>query len=184
MLNSTLNKYGIEVDIRSNKNDLIINHDPFLDGVKFSDWLKHYKHEFLIINVKEDGLEESILEILRKADITKFFFLDQSFPSLIRISSLGYKNCAMRISEYESVETALRLKDRINWLWVDTFTKLSLTFEEYIKLKSANFKLCLVSPELNNGNLIDLKNLKTFIQEKKINFDAVCTKFPEEWDEI
>jgi len=184
MLNNTFHKYGIEVDIRTNKSDLIINHDPFLEGIKFSDWLKHYKHKFLILNVKEDGLEESILELLRKANITKFFFLDQSFPSIIRISSLGYKNCAIRISEYESVETALRLKNRVSWLWIDTFTKLALTSEEYLKLKSANFKLCLCSPELNYGNLLDLKNLKNFIQEKKIKFDAVCTKFPTEWDEL
>ena len=57
-LKSTFIKYGIEVDIRSNQNDLIINHDPFLEGVKFSDWHMHFKHKFLIINVKEDGLEE------------------------------------------------------------------------------------------------------------------------------
>ena len=49
LLNSTLNKYGVEVDIRSLGKDLIIQHNPFLKGEKFSEWLKFYQHKFLII---------------------------------------------------------------------------------------------------------------------------------------
>lgn len=184
MLKSTLSKYGIEVDIRSNNTDLIINHDPFIKSIKFEEWLEYYKHNFLIVNLKEEGLEEKTLEYLKKAEITKFFFLDQSFPSLIRISSLGQKNCAIRISEYESIETALKLKDKINWVWVDTFTKLSLTVKEYKELKAANFKLCLVSPEINSLNSIEINKIKNIIKERKFKFDAVCTKFPEGWDEF
>ena len=75
------------------------------------------------------------------------------------------------------------MKDKVNWVWIDTFTKLLLKVEEYKKLKEANFKLCLVSPEINSGNLIDLKNIKCIIEEK-FKFDAVCTKFPEEWEKI
>ena len=76
------------------------------------------------------------------------------------------------------------MKDKVSWVWVDTFTKLSLTVGEYKKLKEANFKLCLVSPEINSPNLIDLKNIKCIIQEKNFKFDAVCTKFPEEWEKF
>ena len=32
-------KYGIEVDIRSNGERLIISHDPFLSGEDFLEWL-------------------------------------------------------------------------------------------------------------------------------------------------
>ena len=53
--------YGIEVDIRSYGKDLIINHEPFEKGILFSDWIKHYCHGTLVLNVKEDGLEEKIL---------------------------------------------------------------------------------------------------------------------------
>ena len=36
LVKSTLNKYGIEVDIRSLGYDLIVQHEPYLPGVKFS----------------------------------------------------------------------------------------------------------------------------------------------------
>ena len=49
--------YGLEIDLRSYKKDLILNHEPFEKGILFRDWLKFYNHKFLILNVKEEGLE-------------------------------------------------------------------------------------------------------------------------------
>ena len=46
------NKYGIEIDIRNYKNELIIEHDPFKKGVKLEKFLKYYNHKFLIANIK------------------------------------------------------------------------------------------------------------------------------------
>ena len=182
LVNSTSKKYGVEVDIRSLGDDLIIQHNPFLEGEKFSEWLKYYSHKFLIINVKEDGLEERILIYLKKFKIKNFFFLDQSFPTIVRLSSNGQRNCAVRVSEFESIESALLFKNKVDWIWVDTFTKLFLTLEDYKKLKFAKFKLCLVSPELNKTNKFDIEEIKDIIKEKSFQFDAVCTKFPEKWD--
>ena len=182
LVNSTSNKYGVEVDIRSLGDDLIIQHNPYLEGEKFSEWLKYYVHKFLIINVKEDGLEERILIYLKKFKIKNFFFLDQSFPTIVRLSSNGQRNCAVRVSEFESIESALLFKNKVDWIWVDTFTKLFLTLEDYKKLKLAKFKLCLVSPELNKTNKFDIEEIKDIIKEKSFQFDAICTKFPEKWD--
>ena len=50
------NEYGAEVDIRSKGNQLIIHHDPFSDGEDFEEWINHYKHDTLILNVKEEVL--------------------------------------------------------------------------------------------------------------------------------
>lgn len=182
LVSSTLSKYGVEVDIRSLGNDLVIQHNPYLEGEKFSEWLKYYAHKFLIINLKEDGLEERILIYLKKFKIENFFFLDQSFPSIVRLSSQGERNCAVRVSEFESIETALLFENKVDWVWIDTFTKLSLSLNDYNKLKLANFKLCLVSPELNKTNKFDIEEIKDIIKEKSFEFDAICTKFPEKWD--
>ena len=182
LVNSTLNKYGVEVDIRSFDKDLIIQHNPYLKGEKFSEWLKHYAHKFLIINFKEDGLEERTLIYLKKFKIKNFFFLDLSYPTIVRLSSYGERNCAIRVSEFESIETALLFKNKVDWIWVDTFTKLSLSVDDYKKLKLAKFKLCLVSPELNKTNKFEIQEIKDIIKEKSFQFDAICTKFPEKWD--
>ena len=47
-------KYGIEIDIRSQGERLIIHHDPFVEGNSFDEWIKVYQHGTLILNVKEE----------------------------------------------------------------------------------------------------------------------------------
>ena len=43
-------------------------------GEYFKKWIKYYKHALLIINIKEEGLEESILKILKENKINNYFF--------------------------------------------------------------------------------------------------------------
>ena len=40
----------IEIDVRSNGSELILDHDPYIDGVFLSDWIKHFDHNFIIFN--------------------------------------------------------------------------------------------------------------------------------------
>ena len=110
-------EYGIEVDIRSCGNDLVTHHDPFVRGENFEHWLKAFHHGTLILNVKEEGLEDRLLSLMRKRGIEDFFFLDQSFPFLIKTANAGERRCAVRVSEFESVDTALSLAGRIDWFF-------------------------------------------------------------------
>ena len=66
LLKKTPKFFGIEVDIRSNENKLIIHHDPFEKGEDFEEWLKCFNHKTLILNVKEEGLEERLLILMDK----------------------------------------------------------------------------------------------------------------------
>ena len=50
LLNETKLNFGLEIDIRSNKTDLILSHDPYIDAPILDEWLKHYKHKFLVLN--------------------------------------------------------------------------------------------------------------------------------------
>ena len=178
----TPNYYGVEIDIRSIGNELILNHDPYHNGVKFKDWISFYKHGTLILNVKEEGLEEKIINELKKYNIESFFFLDQSFPFLIKTAMNKENRCAVRISEYESVETALSLRGMIQWVWMDIFKEFKLSNIEYQKLREAGFKLCLVSPELQKFNNMNIQILKNILREKNYFFDAICTKNPQKWE--
>jgi len=180
-LKNTSKEFGIEIDIRSYKGQLILHHDPFIKGEYFSEWIKYYKHGTLILNVKEEGLENKILDILSINKINSFFFLDQSFPFIIKTLRNGEDRIALRVSEFESIETALNLKNKTQWIWVDMFSRFPLSKYEYKKLKEAKFKLCLVSPELQKLNHIKINNLKSYLEEENISLDAVCTKIPELW---
>lgn len=184
-LQTTDIKYGVEVDIRSNEGNLVIHHDPFSAGDPFEKWLSEYNHGTLILNVKEEGLEARLLELMRKYKIDNFFFLDQSFPFLVKTASAGESRCAIRVSEFESVDTALSLAGKIDWVWIDCFSRFPLTNVEYNKLKNAGYKLCMVSPELQGRASSDeIFDLAELLKEREIIVDAICTKQMHVWESI
>ena len=110
---------GVEVDIRTRGNQLIMHHDPFQDGEDFENWLEAYQHGILILNVKEEGLEERLIKIMQSKGIKDYFFLDQSFPFLVKWAKAGERRCAVRVSEFESIESALTLAGKVDWVWLD-----------------------------------------------------------------
>lgn len=181
-LRATPHNLGIEVDIRSTGDRLIIHHDPFADGEDFKAWLSHYRHRLLILNVKEEGLERRLLDLMASKGVEDFFFLDQSFPFLVKTAQTGEKRCAVRVSEYESTATAERLAGLVQWIWVDCFTRFPLSGEEAGRLRSLGFKLCLVSPELQGrAGETSIPALRTLLAREGVEADAVCTKLPEFW---
>lgn len=169
------------MDIRSLNKKLIIHHDPFNEGVEFDDWIKSYNHSFLILNVKEEGLESILLEKMKAYGIKNFFFLDQSIPFLLRTAIGGEKRCAVRVSEYESIENAMLFSGLVEWVWIDTFNKLPISNKDFKKLREGGFKLCLVSPELQGHHIDEINNIQKKIDYESIEFDAVCTKSVESW---
>jgi len=176
-------KYGVEVDIRSFGERLIVHHDAFVVGEDFNDWIDHYQHGTLILNVKEEGLEQRLLDLMKKKNIENFFFLDKSFPFLLKTASQGERRCAARVSEFECIDTVLTLTKRVDWVWVDCFTRFPLSGEEAERLRLAGFKLCLVSPELHQRSAPEeIPALRALLIERRIVPDAVCTKMPERWE--
>lgn len=181
-LKETPPHYGVELDLRSQGTRIIIHHDPFTEGEDFETWLQDYRHGTLILNVKEEGLESQLIDLMKKHKITNYFFLDQSFPFLVKYTKLGERRCAVRVSEFESIETALTLAGKLDWVWVDCFTRFPLSAEDGQRLKQAGFKLCLVSPELQGRDgTVEIPALFKLTQKLGIKVDAVCTKMPELW---
>ena len=138
----------------------------------------------MIINVKSERIEHKIIELLNKYNISDYFFLDSSIPMIYLISEEGNNNFAVRFSEIEPVELSLAMKNRVKWVWVDCFSKLPINKEIYKTLKENNFKLCLVSPELQ-GRESDIEAYKKYLTDNNILFDAICTKVHniEKWEQ-
>jgi hypothetical protein len=182
-LNATPKNYGVEVDIRSRGEQLIIHHDPFVDGEPFEEWIGAYQHGTLILNVKEEGLEGRLISLMQSYGIDDYFFLDQSFPFLVKWAKAGEHRSAVRVSEFESIETALTLSGKVDWVWVDCFTRFPLSHEDAQQLKIAGFRLCLVSPELQGRDAeTEIPQLVQLLGERGIQANAVCTKRPDLWE--
>ena len=174
-------KDGVEIDLRSASGKIILQHDPFLGGEDFTSWLEHWSGQDLILNVKEEGLENRILEILDTFAVKNYFFLDQSFPFMVKSLNSGNRNVAARVSDLESIETAIGLDCK--WVWLDCFRGDWNFIIDVVPVLQAQGKLlCIVSPELvriETEN--ELQNLQNIIAENQLNLDAVCTKSKSKW---
>ena len=178
---STPQEYGIEIDVRSFDGKLILQHEPYVRGEYLDDWIQYFNHSTLILNIKEEGLESELSDSMKKNKIESFFFLDQSFPFLIKNAKSGESRTAIRISEFESINTALTLKGLVDWVWIDYFTKFPIDKEQSVMLKGAGYKICVVSPELQNHSKQRVIHLKENLYNNQIIVDAVCTKHPNLW---
>ncbi len=145
-------EYGVEMDIRSIGNRLVVTHDAFTDALDFEDWIAHYRHNTLSLNIKEEGIEYRVKEIVESHGIQNYFFLD--------------------------LETVLSLVGKAEWVWVDCFTRMPLDRAAYEKL-AGKFRLCIVSPELQGYPVDTISEFKTMLIGFEI--DAVCTKRPDLW---
>ncbi len=168
---------GVELDLRDDKNGkLILVHDPFKDGEDFEEYLKHYNHGLMILNIKSERIEHKVLELVKKYNVKDYFFLDSSFPMMRLLSKDGEHKIAVRFSEFEGLDTVFALQGNVDWVWVDCFTKLPINKENYKQLKDAGFKLCLVSPELQ-GRGEDIEKYRDELAAQGIVFDLICTKY-------
>ena len=87
------------------------------------------------MNIKSERIEWNVLKLLKKYNINNYFFLDSSFPMIYQLSTTGEKNIALRFSEFEGLDTIIKKKDKVKWVWIDCFTKNPLTFEIYNQVK-------------------------------------------------
>ena len=170
--------YGVEVDIRDIDGHLCLQHDPFKRGEALEDFLKAYRHSFIVLNVKTDGIEAEVLRLVKKYSINHFFLLDLANPTLVKMTQNGMTDAAVRFSEFEPIESCLAFAGKAKWVWVDCFTQLPLNQDTYSQLKR-HFKICLVSPELQSHPSEQIRQFKKILAPFEI--DAVCTDYPNLW---
>ncbi len=165
-------KYGVEVDLRAYDGRLILNHEAFEDGQDFEKYLEKYQHSFLILNIKESGIEDRVVALMKKRGIEDYFLLDVEFPYMYKAAKQGFRKVAIRYSEKEPIENVLEFKDNFDWVWIDTNTKLPLDSDVVKVLKE--FKTCLVCPE-RWGRSDDIENYVEKMKALEFEPTAVMT---------
>lgn len=165
-------KYGCEIDIRSQDSKLILNHEPYLSGDSLVDYLDNYKHGLLVLNIKESGIEDDVLQLVKERNISSFFLLDVEFPYLYKASRLGERAIAVRFSEDEPIELVYNYNKLVDWVWVDTNTKLPIDSNNTNILSS--MQTCLVCPE-RWGRANDIIPYRQSMKSLGFNPNAVMT---------
>ncbi len=174
---------GVEIDLRLSANGIYLQHDAKSEGELFKEWVKEYSHKIIILNVKEDGLENQILEILKDNQIENFFFLDQPAPSLFRSAAKGTP-IAYRTSDLEGIPFITNAES--NWLWIDSFSGDWSHLESAILFaEQAALKTCLVSPELQGrSNILEIQEIIRTLLKMNSQLTAVCTKVQANWESL
>jgi hypothetical protein len=173
-----------EIDLRTRDRGIILSHDPFQDADLFEDWLKAYKKDRpapILLNVKEDQLEETATALCEKYQLKNFFFLDCAFPTLRRLSEKGFTKLAIRVSEFENIEVARALQGKIEWAWVDCFTGRVPEKSLLTSLQEMGFRVALVSPELQGYGEEVIRRHFAALPHLRAEKDLVCTKRPDLW---
>ena len=170
-------KYGIELDLRIRNNKLVLCHEHSDCNTEFEKFLQNYNHKILVANIKDSGIEDIVIETLKRNKIENFFLLDIEFPYLIKNYEVQGKYLSTRFSEFEDIKTSSNLVNKVDWIWIDTFNKLPIDNQNLEVIKK--FKSCLVSPSRwGRSNEIDevikeLKDLKYFPDFTMVDYDEI-----------
>ena len=124
-------------------NELVSGHD-IENNVPLNIFLKEYDHSLIVANIKESGIEDLTFSIFEEFNVYKFFLLDVEFPYIYKNFKTRGDNLSLRFSELEPKFLNTTLIDKVQWLWIDSFTELPINEESVKYFKK--FESCLVSP--------------------------------------
>lgn len=172
---------GMEFDVRDSDGLVLVTHDPFTKAIDLESFvirIPKIKEFFYIVNIKSEGIEEKVREILDKYEMSNFVFLDSSFPTIARMSKEGEKRFAIRASEYESIQTAVEMSGKVQWVWIDCFKSIEHIPMQVMIAKGCGYNVCLVSPELHkHSNDVEMIRLiSDSIKKHNLVIDAICCK--------
>ena len=170
--------YGVEVDLRDYDGQIVVQHDPWKNGEAFQRYMEHFRHRFIVLNVKCEGIEEEVLRIVKTRKVEDFFFLDLSFPALVKLVRRGERRIAVRFSEHEPIEGCLAVAGKVDWIWVDCFTDFPPVLSQRERVLS-EFRTCLVAPELQGRPPLEAAAARVIMDRYRAS--AVCTKVPDAW---
>ncbi|MGB6329379.1 MAG: hypothetical protein WBF48_10660, partial [Halarcobacter sp.] len=178
--------FGTETDIRDYKGKLVISHDIADEKcMSVKEMLTIYnEHDNtlpLALNIKADGLQTKLKELLKEYKINNYFVFDMSVPD-----GLGYLKqnikAFTRESEYEKTPS---FYDEACGIWLDEFQEHWIDIEVIKRYLENNKQICIVSPDLHKREYKkEWQHYKNIENELDINNLMICTDYPEQAKEF
>lgn len=172
--------YGIETDIRDFNGELVISHNiayekcPLLEEV-FSLYKGYGLSSKLALNIKADGLQDKLKELLNTYQIANYFLFDMSIPELVVNNS---KNLTFYTRESD-IENEGVMYQNAAGVWLDSFFKQDWLTAEIIRHHYERHKnTCIVSSELHGWDYTAMWSMILNLDTDIKNGIALCTDFP------
>jgi hypothetical protein len=168
--------FGVETDIRTYDSRLILSHDSSTRETFHEEAeLINFQSRFAL-NIKEDGLQRHMKDLIEWMLLTKSFVFDGSIPEMRKYRSLGIPS-ALRMSEYEK-----ELPWNSDVVWLDSFTHDWWLSEQLHKSIMGVSEFIVVSPELHGR---DHREVWDYLKKNTLKGDirySICTDKPLEFE--
>ena len=172
--------YGFETDFRDCGGKLLISHNPPIgDELTANELFRIYAEsgskKTLALNIKADGLQEMMLELLKKYGIGNYFLFDMSVCDTIPYIERKMQ-IASRSSEFEPY---LPFYKESEVVWVDYFDGRTNIVDELRKYIADGKVPCIASPELHG---LPYEAMWRMLKENGFTDNMLCTDVPDKAD--
>ncbi|MEO7293054.1 MAG: hypothetical protein ABIW34_08125 [Ginsengibacter sp.] len=174
--------FGTETDIRDYMGNLVISHDIANNNcIIVEDFFSIYRQYAnntlpLALNIKADGLQFQLRNLLELNNIHDYFVFDMTIPD-----TMGYIKEGLRFySRQSEYEMDPAFYDKCAGIWLDAFHNIWYSNKLIKDHLNNNKQVAIVSPELHSRDHVNLwEQLK---KDGLHNHDHVllCTDFPEQ----
>lgn len=180
--NSFQNEFGTETDLRDLNGEIVISHDIPTLGEKpltleeFFEIYNSFKiKKTLCLNIKADGLQKMVNELINKYQIENYFLFDMSIPDHFQYDKIGLKTY-FRESEFEKIDY---LTTSIKGVWLDAFYDQWYTAKHINDLIEKKLKVAVVSFDLHHR---DYEKQWKFLLDHNFHLNEnilLCTDNPD-----
>ena len=174
--------YGFETDFRDYGGKVLISHNPPVgDELTADELFRLYATSglkgTLALNIKADGLQDMMLELLDKYGIEDYFLFDMSVCDTIPYIERKMK-IASRSSEFEPYLPFYKDSEVV---WVDYFDGRTNIVDELRKYIADGKMPCVVSPELHGLPYEAMWQIlnEQIVNGKIVNDIMLCTDVPD-----
>jgi hypothetical protein len=172
------NGFGIETDFRDCAGKLVISHNPprgdeMLAEDFFNFYTKYNSNVYLALNIKADGLQLEMKQLIDSYHITNYFVFDMSV-----CDTIGYINTGLNVfSRKSEFEHTIVFPDECKGIWYDMFDSKYYNAGEALNYFFHQKQVCLVSPELHGNEYLPMWQKYKELQNDNV---MLCTDKPIE----
>lgn len=173
--------FGIETDIRDYKGELVVSHNiAEASSPKLRELFEMYHaskcSEWMALNIKADGLQPLLQELLEEFRIENYFLFDMSIPEMV----VNKRQNLKFYTRHSDIENECVLYDDALGVWLDSFYTKDWPDKEIISSHLKNKKsVCIISPEIHGFDqypMWDMLRENGFSKDDRV---MLCTDLTE-----